>query len=192
MREIQATVEPEIVTNYTFATVDGTTTLADLFGAKDDLILIHNMGTSCLNARFGLTGSVALMMISVNRAAFVVSSPDAPACDRYASPLDAAGVSHWLATKDGFRRQYGYRSERGGWLPESPYSAATRIVFWRIGHAIRAGRRFLLDLALAGFVARRRRRLVAALHLLKSIRHLIGPGWRQTRPAQLLIRETLA
>jgi len=117
MREIQATVEPEIVTNYTFATADGTTTLADLFGAKDDLILIHNMGTSCPNCTLWADGFNGIYDHLVNRAAFVVSSPDAPDVQkRFAA---GRGWRFPMVSHQGtdFAANMGYRSERGGWLP---------------------------------------------------------------------------
>jgi predicted dithiol-disulfide oxidoreductase (DUF899 family) len=59
MRDIQAAVEPQPVSDYTFEITDGPTRLADLFGVKDDLIVIHNMGTGCAYCRCGLTGSTA-------------------------------------------------------------------------------------------------------------------------------------
>ena len=37
----------EEVQNYTFATLDGETSLLDMFGDKDQLLLIHNMGQGC-------------------------------------------------------------------------------------------------------------------------------------------------
>src|ERR1700742_5054287 len=47
MREVQASIEPEPVQDYDFATPEGTVRLSDLFGDKRDLIVILNMGTSC-------------------------------------------------------------------------------------------------------------------------------------------------
>ena len=35
------------IPNYTFATLNGETTLLDLFGKKDRLLVIHNMGQGC-------------------------------------------------------------------------------------------------------------------------------------------------
>ena len=35
------------IPNYTFATLNGETTLLDLFGGKDRLLVIHNMGQGC-------------------------------------------------------------------------------------------------------------------------------------------------
>ena len=57
MREIQASAAPEAVDDYGFAAPDGTVHLSDLFGAKRDLIVIHNMGTSCASCTLGRTGS---------------------------------------------------------------------------------------------------------------------------------------
>jgi len=37
----------EVIPNYTFATLDGDVSLLDMFGDKDKLLLIHNMGQGC-------------------------------------------------------------------------------------------------------------------------------------------------
>ncbi|MGI9388028.1 MAG: DUF899 family protein, partial [Methyloligellaceae bacterium] len=47
MRKLQAGVEPAAVDDYVFSKVDGTVRLSELFGNKDDLFVIHNMGASC-------------------------------------------------------------------------------------------------------------------------------------------------
>jgi predicted dithiol-disulfide oxidoreductase (DUF899 family) len=117
MRQIQAAVEPEPVADYTFATADGTTRLADLFGARDDLIVIHNMGASCAYCTLWADGFNGVYPHLANRAAFVVCSPDAPETQR----RFAAGrgwrfpmVSHQGTS---FAADMGYRSDTGGWLP---------------------------------------------------------------------------
>jgi predicted dithiol-disulfide oxidoreductase (DUF899 family) len=117
MREIQAAVEPEIVADYTFATTDGARRLSDLFGAKDDLFVIHNMGASCAYCTLWADGYNGIYEHLANRAAFVVCTPDAPDVQR----RFAAGrgwrfpmVSHQGTT---FTVDMGYRSEEGGWLP---------------------------------------------------------------------------
>jgi len=117
MREIQASAEPEPVADYAFSTPEGTTHLSDLFGAKNDLILIHNMGTSCVNCTMWADGFNGIHDHLANRAGFAVSSPDAPDVQR----RFAAGrgwrfpmVSH-VGTD--FAGAMGYRSESGGWLP---------------------------------------------------------------------------
>ena len=125
MRTLQAAVEPEPVEDYAFATPDGTVRLSKLFGRKDDLIVIHNMGSSCPHCTLWADGFNGLYDHLANRAAFAVSSPDAPALQK----KFAAGrgwrfpmVSHRGTS---FAADMGYRSEDGGWIPASPCSGAT-------------------------------------------------------------------
>src|SRR4051794_19772119 len=47
MRETQSSIEPEEVKDYTFTRPAGATAkLSELFGGKDTLFVVHNMGTS--------------------------------------------------------------------------------------------------------------------------------------------------
>ena len=48
MREARAAAEPEEVRNYEFATPEGTVRLLDLFGGKDDLMLIHKKANAVI------------------------------------------------------------------------------------------------------------------------------------------------
>ena len=48
MREAQAAIEPEEVEDYAFKRAGGgTVRLSELFGDKDTLIVVHNMGAGC-------------------------------------------------------------------------------------------------------------------------------------------------
>lgn len=117
MREIQAAVEPEPVADYSFATPDGTTSLADLFGAKDDLIVIHNMGASCAYCTLWADGFNGVYDHLANRAAFVVTSPDAPDTQRRFA--EGRGWRFPMVSHKGtdFAADMGYRSDTGGWRP---------------------------------------------------------------------------
>jgi predicted dithiol-disulfide oxidoreductase (DUF899 family) len=117
MRELQAAVEPEPVADYVFATVDGTARLAELFGSKNDLIVIHNMGTSCPACTLWADGFNGIYQHLADRAAFVVCSPDPPDVQRrfaegrrWRFPM----VSH---KGTDFAADMGYRSESRGWRP---------------------------------------------------------------------------
>jgi predicted dithiol-disulfide oxidoreductase (DUF899 family) len=117
MREVQASVEPEEVPDYAFATPQGTVRLSELFGAKRDLIVIHNMGRSCAYCTLWADGFNGVYDHLVNRAAFVVSSPDPP--DVQQSFAASRGwrfpmVSHADTT---FAADMGYRAADGGWRP---------------------------------------------------------------------------
>jgi predicted dithiol-disulfide oxidoreductase (DUF899 family) len=117
MRETQAAAEPEVVADYAFATPAGAVRLSELFGDKRDLIVIHNMGTSCPNCTLWADGFNGIYHHLADRAAFVVSSPDPPGVQRefaqsrgWRFPM----ISHASTT---FAADMGYRSQRGGWLP---------------------------------------------------------------------------
>jgi predicted dithiol-disulfide oxidoreductase (DUF899 family) len=52
--------------------------LSELFGGKDDLIVVHNMGTGCRHCTMWADGFTGLAPHLEDRAAFVVCSPDKP------------------------------------------------------------------------------------------------------------------
>ncbi len=117
IRKVRDAAEPEEVSDYVFRNCDGAVPLSDLFRDKADLIVIHNMGSSCPNCTLWADGFNGIYDHLENRAAFVVSSPDAPdAQKRFAGsrgwrfPM----VSH---AGSNFAADMGYRSNDGGWLP---------------------------------------------------------------------------
>lgn len=113
MRETQGNVDPEPVENYVFATEDGTTKLSDLFGGKDTLFVIHNMGASCRYCTLWADGFNGVLPHLENRAAFVVSSPDDPAKQRKFK--DSRGWNFRMVSHQGssFAADMGYKNERG-------------------------------------------------------------------------------
>jgi predicted dithiol-disulfide oxidoreductase (DUF899 family) len=117
MRRVQRAIEPQPVADYTFATTAGPTRLSQLFGARRELFVVHNMGASCPYCTLWADGYNGLYPHLVDRAAFVVASPDPPAAQaRFARsrgwrfPM----VSHRGTT---FAADMGYRRRGGGWLP---------------------------------------------------------------------------
>lgn len=78
MREIQAAVESQQVDDYAFSTAAGEVRLSELFGDKQDLFVIHNMGTSCPYCTLWADGYNGVYHHLADRAAFVVASPDDP------------------------------------------------------------------------------------------------------------------
>jgi len=107
MRELQAAAEPEIVSDYTFTTLGGTT----------NLIVIHNMGASCAYCTLWADGFNGIYEHVADRAAFVVCSPDAP--DTQSRFAAGRGWRFPMVSHAGtsFAADMGYRSESGGWLP---------------------------------------------------------------------------
>ncbi|MEC9372776.1 MAG: DUF899 family protein [Planctomycetota bacterium] len=68
------------VENYRLKRPDGASVaLADLFGDKRDLLLIHNMGRGCAYCTLWADGFNSHYPYYADRAAFVLASPDEPA-----------------------------------------------------------------------------------------------------------------
>jgi predicted dithiol-disulfide oxidoreductase (DUF899 family) len=83
LRAAQAAGDPEQVTDYVFTDHNGgTSRLSQLFGGKDTLFVIHNMGASCVYCTLWADGFNGVYDHLRSRAAFVLSSPDAPAQQR--------------------------------------------------------------------------------------------------------------
>jgi predicted dithiol-disulfide oxidoreductase (DUF899 family) len=78
MRELQKSAEPQEVADYDFATTNGPVRLSELFGDKDYLFVIHNMGAGCPYCTLWADGFNGFAPHIENRAAFVVASPDDP------------------------------------------------------------------------------------------------------------------
>lgn len=114
MRELQAGIEPEAVADQEFSTSGGKVRLSDLFGAKDTLILIHNMGKSCVYCTQWADGFNGLLAHLEDRAAFVLSSPDAPEVQKEFA--DSRGWKFRMVSHQGssFARDLGYTREENG------------------------------------------------------------------------------
>ena len=78
MRKLQGSIEPEVVEDATFSTLDGSVRLSELFGEKDTLFVVHNMGKSCPSCTQWADGFNGVIEHLEDRAAFVISSPDSP------------------------------------------------------------------------------------------------------------------
>ena len=116
MRALQQNVEPEEVADYEFAGPDGPVRLSQLFGDKDTLFVIHNMGTACPHCTMWADGLNGVLPHLESRAAFVVTSPDDPATQ--AAFAASRGWKFRMVSHQGttFAADMGYRSE-GGWMP---------------------------------------------------------------------------
>ena len=115
MREIQRDIKPEEVTDYVFGTISEPVRLSELFGDKDTLFMIHNMGKSCPSCTQWADGFNGALDHLEDCAAFVVSSPDSPEEQRiFAKSRDwkFTMVSH---ADTNFAQDMGYKS--GGFWP---------------------------------------------------------------------------
>lgn len=79
LAELKRRQPAEPVEDYVLATKRGAVKLSTLFAGKRDLIVVHNMGTSCTYCTMWADGFNGLYPHLADRAGFVVVSPDAPA-----------------------------------------------------------------------------------------------------------------
>ena len=113
--ELRRAEGPEVISDYVLKGKDGSDVpLSSLFGDKQDLIVIHNMGRSCPYCTLWADGFNGVAQHLADRAAFVVVSPDAPE----AQAAFAAGRG-WrfpmLSNADsGFTEAMGYTTEHEG------------------------------------------------------------------------------
>jgi len=116
MREVLQSVEPEEVSDYEFSTTEGNVRLSELFGEREYLFVIHNMGAGCRNCTLWADGFNGILPHIEDRAAFVVTTPDEPAAQQKFKAARAwhfRMVSHRNTT---FADDMGYRGD-DGWLP---------------------------------------------------------------------------
>jgi predicted dithiol-disulfide oxidoreductase (DUF899 family) len=129
MREIQARVEPEPVSDVEFAGWDGPVRLVQLFGEKKDLILIHNMGIGCTSCTMWADGFNGVYDHLASRTAFAIVSPN---------PIE---TQRKVAAERGWRfpmvRYQGedFARAMGAWSTRQGFDAAIS-VFRRDGQAI--------------------------------------------------------
>ena len=116
IRELQQSVEPEEVSDYEFASAEGKVRLSGLFGDKEYLFVIHNMGAGCRYCTLWADGFNGILPHIENRAAFVVASPDEPATQQRFKAARGWRFRMVSYRDTSFAHDMGYRSD-DGWLP---------------------------------------------------------------------------
>ena len=117
MQQVQESVAPQPVDDYVFATTEGPRRLSQLFDDQDNLFVIHNMGAGCSYCTLWADGYNGVYRQLATRAAFVVSSPDAP--DLQQRLAQARGWRFPMVSHQGssFAADMGYVDGNGRWLP---------------------------------------------------------------------------
>jgi predicted dithiol-disulfide oxidoreductase (DUF899 family) len=116
MRELQKTVEPQEVKDYEFAALDGGIRLSQLFGQKEYLFVIHNMGAGCAYCTLWADGFNGILAHLENRAAFVVSTPDDPSKQQQLKAARNWGFRMVSHQGNQFAADMGYRKDNS-WVP---------------------------------------------------------------------------
>jgi predicted dithiol-disulfide oxidoreductase (DUF899 family) len=80
MMKVRRATEPQEMTDYAFKRSSGDkASWADLFGSRQELIVIHNMGRTCPYCTLWADGFNGVYDHLASRAAFAVATPDPPA-----------------------------------------------------------------------------------------------------------------
>ncbi len=108
---------PEPIADHEVGTSAGSRRLSELFGAHDDLLLVHNMGRTCAYCTLWADGFVGLLPHLTRRTAFVLVTPDTPEAQR-----EFAASRGWpfVLASDPSRavaRDLGFATEGGAVLP---------------------------------------------------------------------------
>lgn len=82
LNELRKTVQGTEVKNYTFMTLDGETSLLDMFGEHDRLLVIHNMGQACRYCTLWGDGFNGFLPHLESTMSVVLVSKDAPELQR--------------------------------------------------------------------------------------------------------------
>jgi len=118
LAEMRRKEEREEVQDYEFQGPDESSVkLSELFGDKSDLVLVHNMGTSCPYCTLWGDGYNGLLGHLENRAGFVVVSPDDPATQQKFAKGRGWNFKMFSGLGSTFTKDMGYESEESSPMP---------------------------------------------------------------------------
>ena len=105
--------EPEPVSDYSFAGLEKSVSLSELFADKEELFVIHNMGTTCAYCTLWADGFNGVLDHWKDRASVVISSPDSVETQQQFK-TDRNWRFTMVSTADNtFASDMGYRNEQG-------------------------------------------------------------------------------
>ena len=110
-KELRRQVPAEPVQDYELRGPDGVVRLSDIFGAKADLILIHNMGAGCPYCTMWADGFNGVLDHLEDRAAFVVVSPDSTETQQQLRQKRGWGFRMYSAGGSSLFKDMGFESE---------------------------------------------------------------------------------
>jgi len=110
---------PEMaVRDYEFKSWDGkVTSLSDMFGVGDELLLIHNMGKSCPYCTLWADGINGQLQHLENRVPVVVISPDPPDIQKQFATGRGWRFAMHSCHESSFARDMGFQEESGAYWP---------------------------------------------------------------------------
>jgi len=107
-----------LVEDYKLSNSDSRTVrLSELFGNKNELIVIFNMGSSCPYCTLWADGFNGMLAHLENRAALVVASPDDPETQRKFAQSRGWGFRMISHQGTSFRKEMGFEDKKGNPWP---------------------------------------------------------------------------
>ncbi len=116
LAELRRKIPHEQVENYQLQGPNGPVNLADLFGDKEDLILVHNMGAGCSYCTMWADGFNGVADHLQDRAAFVLVSPDSPVDQQAFARGRGWRFPVFSAQGSSFIADMGFQSAEGGFM----------------------------------------------------------------------------
>ncbi len=137
LAELRRTRPREAVGEYRLKdTEGGEVSLASLFGAHRRLIVVHNMGRDCAYCTMWADGFTGLLPHLTSRAAFVVTSPDAPEAQREIAHARGWNFPMYSAHGTTFVADMGFDDEKEGLMPGvSVFAREADGEIYRVGRA---------------------------------------------------------
>ncbi len=136
LSEFKRKLPREEVNDYSFKTWKGTPVkLSRLFGDKQDLVLVHNMGKKCRYCTMWADGFNGVRHHLENRAAFVVNTPDPISVQKKFAT--GRGWKFRMVSSHGtdFNKDMGFEGEKGDPWPGVSTFYKDREKIYRIGYA---------------------------------------------------------
>ena len=113
--ELRQQRQPEPISNYTFTNRAGeSVTLEELFGDSDELLIIHNMGKSCVYCTMWADGFKGISDHLQNRMPFVLVSPDEPEIHKEFAEGRDWNYQTVSANESTFIKDLGFEQEKDG------------------------------------------------------------------------------
>ncbi len=110
---LQKKLPKETVQDYQFDSESGSVSLSSLFGDKQSLFVVHNMGTSCNYCMLWADGFNGVSQHLKDRAAFVISSPDSVEVQQAYRSERGWDFQMVSVEKNGFAADMGFTSGDG-------------------------------------------------------------------------------
>ena len=135
LAELKRQIPPMEIRDYTLSGPEGPVKLSQLFGKKNDLIVVHNMGKGCRFCTMWADGLNGVLPHLENRAGFAVCSPDSPETQQQFARSRGWRFPMVSGHGSSFIEDMGFRGEKG-WKPGvSTFSRSTDGKIFRVARA---------------------------------------------------------